>query len=139
MRAALGLGDRGLGDLLDDFGEHHLAVEGAVHWALRGYLAQALELLLGEVLGEAQDGPKRRRATALSGRVLGGYLHLADVPSLACRVHLHSDRGAGGEAGGQELLRAGSGVVPTGVARLVGTDDVVADPGVVAVPIGPAT
>src|SRR4051812_15464151 len=86
-------------DALDTLVEHDLAIEGAVHRALGRDDAQALDLLLGQRVGQAQDEAKAGRAPALGGRVLARDLDAADVPALARRVHLHRDRGAGGQAG----------------------------------------
>ena len=56
-------------------------------------------------------------------RSAGVYSHddfeVADVPVLAVGVHLHRHRGAGREAGGEQLLRARAGVVAALVPRLV--------------------
>src|SRR5213079_3799154 len=85
-------------DAVDTLVEHDLAVERAVHGALGGDDAQALDLLVGERVREAHDDPESRRAAPLGGRVLARDLDAPDVPALARRVHLHRDRGARGEA-----------------------------------------
>src|SRR3954452_22231293 len=81
---------------LDTLVEHDLAVQRAVHGALGGDHAQALDLLVAEVIGDAHDDLKARGAAALGGGVLTGDLDPPDVPALALGVHLHRDRGTGG-------------------------------------------
>src|SRR3954451_22812345 len=70
-------------DPLDTLVEHVLAVERAVHGALGGDHAQALDLVLGEVLGEAHEEVEAGGAPAVAGRVVAGDLDAADVPALA--------------------------------------------------------
>ena len=99
-------GSGGQVNALNALQEHDLAVERAVHGALRGDHAQALDLLLGQVVGQAHDELELRRAAALGRAVLDVDLDVADVPALARRVHLHRDRRTRGEADGEQLLRA---------------------------------
>src|SRR5262245_32009952 len=91
-------------DALDTLVEHDLAVQRAVHGALGGDDPQALDLFLGQRLGEPQVQAEAGGAPALGGCVLDCDLDAADVPALAGGVHLHGHGGTGGEAGGQELL-----------------------------------
>src|SRR5919202_244060 len=98
-------------DALDTLVEHDLAVERPVHRALGGDDAQALDLLVRERLGQAQHKLEARRAPALGWGVLAGDFDAPDVPALARRVHLHRHGRARGEAGGEQLLRAGPAVV----------------------------
>src|SRR4051794_4260310 len=114
-------------DPLDALVEHHLAVERAMHRALRGDDAQALDLIGAELLGEAHDELEARRAAAVRRRVVAGHLDASDVPTLAVRVHLHRDRGARGEAGGEQLERLGTGVASAHVGALVDRQLVAAD------------
>src|SRR3954471_10700462 len=74
-------------DALDTLVEHDLAVERAVHGALRGDHAQALDLLLAERVGKAHDQVEAGRAAALGRGVVDGVLDVADVPALALGVH----------------------------------------------------
>src|ERR1700750_499926 len=106
-------------DALDTLVEHGLAVERAVDRALRGDDPQLLDLLLAELLGEAHDEVEARGAAAVGGGVVAGDLDAADVPALALGVHLHRDRGTGGEARGEELERLRARVRPTRVGALV--------------------
>src|SRR4051794_14413091 len=122
-------------DPFDALVEHHLAVERAVHGALGGDHAQALDLLAAEPLGEPQHEPEARRATPLGGGVLARALAPADVPALARGVHLHRDRGARREACGEQLLRARADVVAAHVPMLVDDHVVRADPHDVAVSV----
>ncbi len=68
---------------LDALLEHDLAVERAVHRALRGDHPQPLDLLLGEIVRQAQHQLELGRTAALGGRVLDVDLDVADVPALA--------------------------------------------------------
>src|SRR5512133_93613 len=115
-------------DALDTLVEHDLAVERAVHRALRRDDPQALHLLLVERLGQAQDEAEASGTAALGGRVLADDLDAADVPALARRVHLHRDGGARGQARGQQLLWAWSRVAAARVRGLVDAQIVAADP-----------
>src|SRR5215210_4839906 len=114
-------------DALDTLVEHDLAVERAVHGALGGDHAQALDLVLAELLGEAHDEVEARGAAAVGGRVVARDLDAADVPALAGGVHLHRDGGTGREAGGEQLERLGPGVGSTHVGALVDRELVAAD------------
>ncbi|CAA9531776.1 MAG: hypothetical protein AVDCRST_MAG30-3857 [uncultured Solirubrobacteraceae bacterium] len=98
-----------------------------MHRALGGDHLQALDLLRGEVVGHPHDELELRRAAALGRAVVALDLEAFDVPALALRVHLHRDRGAGGERRGQQLLRARPLVLAAGVLGLVGQEPVVAD------------
>src|SRR4029450_13086889 len=91
-------------DALDTLAEHDLALERAMHGALRGDDPQALDLLVRERVREPDDESEAGGATALGRRVLARDLDAADVPALARGVHLHGDRGAGGGARVQQLL-----------------------------------
>src|SRR6266536_4389230 len=115
-------------DALDTLVEHDLAVQRAVHRALRGDDPQALDLLVAERVGEPHDQPEARRASALCGRVLARDLDAADVPSLARGIHLHGHRRAGGQAGGQQLLWTGTSIADTRLRGLVDAEVVAADP-----------
>src|SRR3954465_5960524 len=106
-------------DALDTLVEHDLAVERAMHRALRRDDLQALDLLVGQARRHPQRERELRRAAALGGRVLALDLDRAEVPALAIGVHLHRHRRARGEAGGEQLLGRGGGVVAALVARLV--------------------
>src|SRR3954470_21106865 len=114
-------------DALDTLVEHDLAVERAVHGALRGDDTQALDLVLAERVREAHDDVEARGAAAVGRRVVAGDLDAADVPALALRVHLHRDGGTGGEAGGEQLERLGSRVRPAHLGALVDRELVAAD------------
>src|SRR5688500_18288800 len=85
-------------DALDTLGEHDLAVERAVDRALGRDDLEALDLLVGRVLGQAQDQLELRGAAALGRRVGALDLDVPEVPALALGVHLDGDRGARGEA-----------------------------------------
>ena len=65
--------------------EHDLAVERAVHRALRGDHAQALDLILGQIVRQPHHELELRRAAALGRAVLDVHLDVADVPALALR------------------------------------------------------
>src|SRR5919112_3893829 len=114
-------------DALDTLVEHDLAVERAVHGALRRDHAQALDLLLAELLGEAHDEVEAGRAAAVGGGVVARHLDAADVPALALGVHLHRHGRTGGEAGGEELERLGAGVRSAHLGALVDRQLVAAD------------
>src|SRR6185312_6425227 len=114
-------------DALDTLVEHDLAVERAVHRALGGDDAQALDLVLAQPLGEAHDEVEARRAAAVGRGVVARDLDAADVPALADRVHLHRDGRTGREAGGEELERLGPGVRSTDLGALVDRELVAAD------------
>src|SRR5215207_5887060 len=115
-------------DALDTLVEHDLAVEGAVHRTLGGDRAQALDLLLGEGVGEAEEDAEAGGAAAFGRRVLARDLDAADVPLLARGIHLHGHRGTGRQAGGQQLLWTWSGVGAARVRGLVDAQIVAADP-----------
>ena len=89
-----------------------------VDGAVGGDRQQPLALLLVE-LG------RQLRATVEGGRRVALVVDLdldlerAEVPALALGVHLDRDRGAAGEAGGEQLGRAGAGVGAAAVGRLV--------------------
>src|SRR3954464_14805687 len=119
-------------DALDTLVEHDLAVERAVHRALGGDDAQALDLVLAEGVGEAHEQLEAGRAAALGGRVVAGDLDAADVPALALGVHLHRDGGARREARGEQLEGLGAGVRPAELRALVDRELVAADPDGVA-------
>src|SRR3954453_22413805 len=112
---------------LDTLVEHHFAVEGPVDRALGGDDAQALDLLVAQVVGQPQHELELGGTAALRGRVLAYDLDAADVPALALGVHLHRHRGARREARGQQLLRARRRVLTPDVGRLVGGEIVPAD------------
>src|SRR3954469_4133784 len=75
-------------DPLDTLVEHDLAVEGAVHRALGGDHAEALGLVVAELLGEAHHEVEAGGAAAVGRRVVAGDLDAADIPALALGVHL---------------------------------------------------
>ena len=100
--------------------EHDLALQRAVHRALGDDRHQLLPLLLGQLLRQLHVHLELRGRAALGGLVVHVHHHLADVPALAVGVHLHRDRAAGGQAGGQQLLRARAGVGPAVLLGLVG-------------------
>src|SRR5215217_6035808 len=112
---------------LDTLVEHDLAVERAVHRALRGDHAQALDLLLAQLLGEAHDEVEARRAAAVGGRVVARHLDAADIPALALGVHLHRYGGARRQAAGEELERLRAGVRATHLGALVDRELVTAN------------
>src|SRR3954447_18250575 len=85
-------------DPLDTLVEHDLAVERAVHGALGGDHAEALDLVLAEAVGEAHDDLEAGGTAPVGGRVVARDLDAADVPALALGVHLHRDGRAGGQA-----------------------------------------
>src|SRR4051794_23006571 len=114
-------------DALDTLVEHDLAVERAMDRALGGDHAQPLDLLVAEGLGEAHHEAEAGGRPPLGRRVLGRDLNVADVPALACPVHLHRDRGAGREGGCQQVLRAGAGVLAALLGWLVYGQLVMAD------------
>src|SRR3954451_2908414 len=115
------------GGALDTLLEHDLAVERAMHRALRGDDAEALDHLVAQRVGEAHDEVEAGRAAALGRRVVDADLDVADVPALALGVHLHRDRGARREARGEQLLRTGARVVAALVGGLVDRQAVFAD------------
>src|SRR3954469_1109885 len=112
---------------LDRLLEHDLALERPVNRALRGDLGEALALLLGELLREAHRHRELGRRAALGRLVVHVDLHVADVPALALGVHLDRDRGAGGEAHGEHLLRVRAAVGAAVRLRLVDGQLVLAD------------
>src|SRR3954452_16952675 len=114
-------------DALDTLVEHDLAVEGAVHRALRRDDPQALDLVLAEGVREAHDDVEARGAAAVGRRVVARDLDAADVPALALRVHLHRDGGTGGELGGEHLERLRAGVRPARLGALVDRELVAAN------------
>src|SRR3977135_1389033 len=125
-------------DDLDALVEHDLAVERAVDRALRGDGHEAIDLLLREPIGEADDEREARRTPALRWGVLDVDLDRTDVPTLAVGVHLQRDGRARRERYGEVLLRARRRVITPGLAGLVGADDVFADLEVVLVGAGAA-
>src|SRR6478672_1219510 len=126
------------GDDLDALVEHDLAVERTVDRALRRDHHEAVDLLLRESIGQADNEREARRTPALRRGVLALDLDRADVPALAVGVHLQRDGRTRGERDGEVLLRARRRVVTPGLTGLVGTDDVVADLEVVLVGAGAA-
>src|SRR5690349_24019959 len=86
-------------DALDTLVEHDLAVERAMHRALRGDDLQLRHLLVAEVRRQAQRERELRRAAALGGDVVAGDLDVAQIPALARGVHLDRDRRTGRQAG----------------------------------------
>src|SRR3954468_11284650 len=122
-------------DALDTLVEHDLAVERAVHRALGGDDAQALDLALAERVGEAHDDVEARRAAAVGRRVVAGDLDAARVPALALGVHLHRDGGTGGEAGREQLERLRPRVRAAPLGTLVDRQLVAADLDGVAEPV----
>src|SRR4051812_38234703 len=124
---------------LDRLVEHDLALERAVHRALGRDLHQPLALLLGELLGEAQDQVELGGRPSLSGLVLHLAFHVADVPALAPGVHLDGDRHARGEADGEHLLWVRPRVLAAVLLHLVDGERVSAhdDPVLVAPVLAP--
>src|ERR1700730_2657390 len=104
---------------LDTLEEHDLAVQRAVDRALRGDHPEALDLLLGQVIGQTHDQLEFGRASPLCGAVLDLDLDPTDVPALARGVHLHRDRRTGCEADREKLLRVRPGVLPPGIEWLI--------------------
>jgi len=88
---------------------------------------QALDLLVGQVRGQTRDQLELGRTSALGRAVLDVHLDVAQLPTLARRVHLDRDRRARGEADGEQLLGVGSGVLAAGLQRLVDDQLVIAD------------
>ena len=78
-------------------------------------------------LGEPEDELELRRPAALGGLVVAVDLEAGEVPALALGVHLHRDRGARGERGGEQLLGARTEVLAADVLGLVGHDPVLPD------------
>src|SRR4051812_30256863 len=114
-------------DPLDTLVEHDLAVERAVHGALGGDHAEALDLVLTELLGEAHDEVEAGGAPAVGRRVVAGHLDAADVPALALGVHLHRHGRTGREAGGEQLERLGTGIRAAHLGTLIDRQLVAAD------------
>src|SRR4051812_33695119 len=111
---------------LDRLLEHDLALERAVHRALRGDLGQTLALLLRQLLGQPQRHLELGGRAALGRLVVDVHGHVADVPALALGVHLDRDRRTRGERHGQHLLRVRALVVTAVVLTLVDSQRVAA-------------
>jgi hypothetical protein len=101
----MGLGSRGAGRCeLEALVEHGLAFERAMHRGRGGDRHQASTLILGQVLGQADDHLTSGRTSACGDHVINLDDNLTDLPPFAPGVRLHAQRGAGGQARGEQLL-----------------------------------
>ena len=79
---------------------------------LAGDGSQLVQLFLGAAVREAQHEAELGGRAALGRLKLAFDLQVREVPALALGVHLHRDRGAGGNARGQQLLGGGPSSAP---------------------------